>query len=296
MKIMIWGAGKNGNAYRKYIEQFTEDEFVGFVDNDRNRSGARPPSELVDCEYDLLVVSNQCLSDRKAIKEQLQNLSITNNKIAFLVEDEDLMTKVFSAINRYDEENDMRVVWLRAFANYAYLKGLAGNVAECGVNRGEFSYFINKFFPDRELYLFDTFDGFAEKDLNTETDIVGNDQIEGKISSGEGFKLSNLEMVKNRMTHLQQCKFYVGHFPDTAQGIDDEFCFVNLDMDLYKPTLDGLEFFFPKMADGEVILIHDYFSTKWSGVAKAIEDFEKNTTEKLHKFPIGDLLSIAIVK
>ena len=39
MKILIWGAGSNGNLYRRYIEEFTEDEFVGFVDN--NSHGGR---------------------------------------------------------------------------------------------------------------------------------------------------------------------------------------------------------------------------------------------------------------
>lgn len=42
MKILVWGAGVNGNMYRQYIEQYTEDEFVGFIDNNSQRGGKTP--------------------------------------------------------------------------------------------------------------------------------------------------------------------------------------------------------------------------------------------------------------
>ena len=40
-----------------------------------------------------------------------------------------------------------------------------GAVAELGVYRGEFARLINRAFPRRKLYLFDTFEGFDESDL-----------------------------------------------------------------------------------------------------------------------------------
>jgi O-methyltransferase len=42
---------------------------------------------------------------------------------------------------------------------------LPGNVAECGVFLGEFSRMINHCFPDRKLFLYDTFEGFDERDF-----------------------------------------------------------------------------------------------------------------------------------
>ena len=68
MKILVWGAGVNGNMYRQYIEQYTEDEFVGFIDNNSQREEAKRPSEIADLEFDLLVVSNEYQKDRKEIK------------------------------------------------------------------------------------------------------------------------------------------------------------------------------------------------------------------------------------
>ena len=226
----------------------------------------------------------------------MRELSVPDSKVIYLVEDEEFKIKVFSSVNRYNEKKDRRVVWLEAFAHYVELKKIPGNLAECGVYRGEFAYYINKFFSNRKLYLFDTFDGFANDDLRVEKEIADDVFLDYKAVSSERFRMANLEMVKKRMINLQQCEFYIGYFPDSAKGIDDEFCFVNLDMDLYKPMLAGLEFFYPKMVNGGVILLHDYFSDKWSGVEKAIQAYEESQGIRLHKFPIGDYLSIAVIK
>src|SRR5450631_273129 len=47
-------------------------------------------------------------------------------------------------------------------------KKLAGNVAELGVYKGKFAKYINGYFPDRKLYLFDTFAGFDKRDIESE--------------------------------------------------------------------------------------------------------------------------------
>jgi O-methyltransferase len=44
-------------------------------------------------------------------------------------------------------------------------KDLKGNVAELGVYKGKFARYLNHFFPDRKLYLFDTFEGFDNRDV-----------------------------------------------------------------------------------------------------------------------------------
>lgn len=41
------------------------------------------------------------------------------------------------------------------------------------------------------------------------------------------------------------------------KGIEDSFCFVSLDMDLYKPTYEGLHYFYPRLNHGGYIFIHD---------------------------------------
>lgn len=53
---------------------------------------------------------------------------------------------------------------LELVANEIYTNHIERSVAELGVYRGEFAKIINELFPDRKLYLFDTFEGFCYKD------------------------------------------------------------------------------------------------------------------------------------
>ena len=98
----------------------------------------------------------------------------------------------------------------------------------------------------------------------------------------------------NKMKFPQNCVIRQGFFPETAIGIEEKFCLVNLDMDLYRPTLMGLEWFKDKMVSSGCILIHDYFTDNFTGVKRAVEEFLAENN-KLYKLPIGDGISIAIV-
>lgn len=67
-------------------------------------------------------------------------------------------------------------------------------------------------------------------------------------------------------------------------------------MDLYKPTLEGLRFFYPLMVSGGIITVHDYFSQGYEGVKAALKEFMDEMQDNMVPFPIGDHTSIAIQK
>lgn len=64
-----------------------------------------------------------------------------------------------------------------------------------------------------------------------------------------------------------------GYFPETTTDIEDSFCFVNLDVDIYESTKCGLTYFYPRMEKGGIIMIHDYNNYDTPGVKKAIDEF-----------------------
>ena len=41
MKILVFGAGANGKACQAYIEKFTQDELIGFLDNDPHKTSGK---------------------------------------------------------------------------------------------------------------------------------------------------------------------------------------------------------------------------------------------------------------
>jgi O-methyltransferase len=128
--------------------------------------------------------------------------------------------------------------------------------------------------PSRTLHLFDTFEGFAAQDLQHEN------KQGGKYTTNQ-FSDTSLEAVKKYINGGDQLIFYPGYFPSTAIGLEKiTFAFVHLDADLYLPTIEALKFFYPKLAAGGVIIIHDYNHT-WDGIKKALAEFMPSIPETL---------------
>ena len=181
-----------------------------------------------------------------------------------------------SSDNRYLELfMDARFSWIRDYARWIYDNNICGSVAECGVFRGDSAKFINKFFFDRKLYLCDTFEGFAEEDLHYELEQNNRNFNASRFSSKQFFAETSVEKVMQKMTYPENVVIKQGYFPDCAKDINDKFCFVNLDMDLHVPMLNGIRFFWDKLEDGCCILLHDYFSEEFAGVKRAVDRFEQ---------------------
>jgi len=96
------------------------------------------------------------------------------------------------------------------------------------------------------------------------------------------------------MAHPEQVVIKKGYVPDTFIGLESErFAFVNLDMDLFRPQLDALRFFCPRMSKGGVILVHDYYDTVYCESVRAAVD-EAALEYSFKKLPIGNDCSIAL--
>lgn len=65
---------------------------------------------------------------------------------------------------------DIRSATLHRMAKRVSEGNIPGDIAELGVYRGNIAWQLNALFPDRQLLLFDTFEGFSRKDIQIETD------------------------------------------------------------------------------------------------------------------------------
>jgi O-methyltransferase len=109
------------------------------------------------------------------------------------------------------EHDYIRASSLELIANEIYDKNIDGNVAELGVYRGDFAKIINIAFPDRKLYLFDTFEGFDERDIKVE--------LRNKYSIGnQNFSNTSVELVLSKMKYKENCIVKKGFFPETIYG------------------------------------------------------------------------------
>ena len=145
---------------------------------------------------------------------------------------------------------------------------IKGEIAELGVYKGDFSKLLSDLFPNRKLYLFDTFEGFSEEDVKFEKKKDFSNAKTGHLGD------TNIEIVIDKIANKENIIVKKGYFPQTTEGLDnEEYAFVSIDVDLYKPTFEGLCYFYEHLSKGGYILIHDYNLDYYKGVKKAVHDF-----------------------
>ena len=225
-KIIIFGAGPTGKRAYAFYREFCD--VVAYADNNEaiqeTDIGGVPvvsAEQIVNMAYDYIVIAS--VPGYDSICRQLENYGVAQEKI-----------KKYSS----DVNNNREL----SFFQYAReLRDTSGACAEVGVFQGDTAKIINQAFADRKLYLFDTFSGFDERDVETEKKAGFS---EAKVGD---YQDTSVERVLEKMKYPNQCIIKKGYFPETAEGIEETFAFVRLDVDMYKPTKAGLEWFGKRM-------------------------------------------------
>ena len=180
-----------------------------------------------------------------------------------------------SALPERDLSNDyVRLATLELLCRR--LTDVPGAAAELGVYRGFFARCINQLLPERKLYLFDSFEGFSEE-----------------ANASESFQAAHantaIEKVLAILPYPEKAIVKPGFFPESLGGLEEQFCLVSLDVDFYQTTLDGLRYFWPRLEKGGYLLLHDWGSPKLPGVAKALQDFERENGCRIPAIPLCDV-------
>lgn len=277
-KVIMFGAG--GGGRRLYSQLNSQYDVIYFLDNDKRKIGTTcegkhvyfPSKEQLEKEeFSYIIISS--VVGYEEIEEQLKGYGVSREKIITRYVDTPIIARNLFCQNLGKLFKEMQ---------------MEGSCAEAGVFQGSFAKEINRNFPEKKLYLFDTFEGFDERDVAIEE----SRQYSGAQKSD--YHITSEKMVMDKMSYPNQCIIRKGFFPETAEGIEDIFCFVNLDLDLYKPTLAGLRWFSERMVKGGIILVHDYFTTDFKGVKNAVNEFIEETSGKIGQAPIGDNMSIML--
>jgi hypothetical protein len=155
-----------------------------------------------------------------------------------------------------------------------------GDTAECGVYRGGASHTIlfanSKSIQSRHHHVFDSFDGISAP--------VGEDGdywTRGDLTASEQIAIDALREYPDKT-------FYRGWIPDRFNEVAlKQFSFIHVDVDLYQPTKDSIEFFYPRMATGGIFVCDDYGLKVCPGATKACDEFLRDKVEKIISMPDG---------
>jgi len=153
---------------------------------------------------------------------------------------------------------------------------LDGLVAECGCFRGLSSYVLCSRLKARDARfdgagyrVFDSFQGLSEPQRE---DTVGDSDAAGTHADNvrAGRFAASLVEVRRSLAAFPGIAYFPGWIPQAFPQDSARYRFVHIDVDLYQPTKDSLEYFWPRLVSGGRMVCDDY---NWPGAKRAVDDF-----------------------
>ncbi|BFU44195.1 hypothetical protein KRMM14A1004_24320 [Krasilnikovia sp. MM14-A1004] len=170
---------------------------------------------------------------------------------------------------------------------YVVRHRIPGDIVECGVWRGGSMMAIARTLieagdTDRHLHLYDTFEGMSEP---TEHDRRFDGRPAAEMLSAASrsagiWAYASLEDVQEGMREsaypADRIHYYKGKVEDTVPGkMPDRISILRLDTDWYESTRHELQYLWPRLVPGGVLLLDDY--GWWEGARRAVDEWLAET-------------------
>jgi O-methyltransferase len=144
--------------------------------------------------------------------------------------------------------------------------GVEGYIWECGVYKGGTAAMMAAIIASKKsskkLYLFDTFEGMPETNLDKDIHLKGD------------FSDASLDEVRRYIGHESICFFRQGIIPESFLGLEyQKIAFAHIDLDIYQSIIDSLDFIWPRLTTGGFLLFDDYGFASCPGAREAVDKF-----------------------
>lgn len=197
--------------------------------------------------------------------------------------------EIIRAVMPFTMTTPERVWALIKSVDYVIQNDIPGALVECGVWRGGSAMAIASQLrrnngEDREIWLYDTFNGMSEPtDLDTEisTGRSAHDLMEGTpIGDGNNVwaRATRADVSTNLATTgfpQENIRLIEGDVSKTLlQTLPTTVSLLRLDTDWYESTRDELKHLYPLLSPGGVCILDDY--GHWDGARRAFEEFTQS--------------------
>ena len=192
--------------------------------------------------------------------------------------------------------------FLTHYEIFKKISNIPGSIVDLGVYRGSSLFSWAKlceiFCPTdvrKIVYGFDTFEGFvniSEQDgpENLQQDVKVRGYYAGSSIEND-LRLAQEAMNCDRhLNHIERIELIKGDVSDTipefvkTKGQGFRVALLNLDLDLYEPTLLALEYFVPLMTSGGIIILDEYAVDTFGGESTAVDEYFIKNFGKRPKF------------
>lgn len=204
---------------------------------------------------------------------------------------DDEAKEIIRAVKPYTMTSPERLNAFILATRHVVRHNIPGDIVECGVWRGGSMQACAKALlalgeSDRDLHLFDTFEGMPPP---TAEDLRRDGKSAEDLLAAQGkdrpiWAIASLDDVQAGFEQVpypgERVHYVQGMVEDTVpQQAPEQISILRLDTDWYASTKHELEFLYPRLVSGGVLLIDDY--GYWQGSRQAVDEFLEKTGERL---------------
>ena len=171
-----------------------------------------------------------------------------------------------------------------------YAASLPGDFVECGVSTGILSLAVCEYIDfnatGKSFWLFDTFCGIPEEQMNEYEKMVGR-QIYNQ------WYPDCWERAKANFAPFPKARLVRGVVPHTLVDAPiDKVCYLLLDMNIVAPERAAIEFFWPKLVPGAIVILDDYAWRTHEEQLRAMDEFAAKQGVTILTLPTGQGIMI----
>ena len=213
--------------------------------------------------------------------------------------DEDLVATIERVRSR-SMTSPTKLAALVEATRYVVRSQIPGAIIECGVWRGGSMQaaaltLLSLGDTDRELHLFDTFQGMppptSHDARTTEAGSVSAEELLAASDKDSNmWAVAGLDDVQDGMTETgypaDKVHFHPGLVEETTPSqAPDTIAILRLDTDWYASTKHELDHLYERLSPGGVLILDDY--AYWDGARKATDEWLAKTGEPIFLAPMG---------
>lgn len=231
----------------------------------------------------------------------------TNHELPWNDEyDWDVFRKTNTDVKKYFEftknptgmnsDNLDTLLWRHWIVSYSvrhaieFADGNDPNFVECGVGDGVTAFFALREISSQEkvnskftIHLYDSWDAMRKERL-----------FESEFSSVGGYANLNINTTKKNLAEFnERIIYHQGYIPESFSILPESpnsIIYLSIDLNSANATLSTLNFFFPRLVRGGVILFDDYGALGHSETKKLVDIFFSDKPGTLMKLPTGQAI------
>ena len=193
---------------------------------------------------------------------------------------------------------DPHFEWRVHIALWAATKALSvpGDFVECGVNAGFISSAIMSYLDwsscQRTFFLLDTFAGPVIQQFSSDEIARGRLKI-AQEALEVGAYVTDLERVRINFSEWKNATVVQGDIPDVLASLTlPSVAFLHIDMNCATPESAALEFFWPRLSPGAIVLLDDYGYFGHECQAEALDHLAQRLGAEILVLPTGQGLLV----